>query len=159
MKVKSNQTLFHLLEAILSSFISPCIFNRNAGEVVRRRPALFHFTINYTVSITFFLYRSWAQGQIILALKARRRTAQGASPGFGTSRQKSPVGAKQIAVPPLQGSIGNSFLTQGFGCCAAFTLGFAASHLRRSGEIDGAAINSIVTGYYLDDEWKMSGSI
>jgi hypothetical protein len=70
----------------------------------------------------------------------------GRKPWVGTRRQKSPGRAKPMAVPPFQDSIGNSFLTQGEGCCAAFTLGFAASRLR-SGGIDGASINSIVTGH------------
>jgi hypothetical protein len=59
------------------------------------------------------------------ALKARNSTTQGASPGHMNEKEIEPCkgGIDAFFVSPLQGLVENSFLTQGFGCFAAFTLG------------------------------------
>ena len=80
-----------------------------------------------------------SQGELFQALKARHSKAQGkgrnAAAALGLNeREQSPERAKQTAVPPFQGLFGTPFLTQGFGCSAAFTLGCAASRFQRPGQ-------------------------
>jgi hypothetical protein len=70
------------------------------------------------------------------APKARRSTAQGedrrAVGALGWSeKRESPEGAKQASASPLQGFLDIPLSTQGFGCCAASTLGCAAPRFQR----------------------------
>jgi hypothetical protein len=83
-----------------------------------------------------------ATRSIIPALKARRSKAQGASPGLG-QEYKKPCKGETDRCAALTGLNWKLIPDPGF---RAFTLGFAASRLRRSGEIDGTAIHLIVTG-------------
>ena len=65
----------------------------------------------------------------ISALKARSSKAQGASPGTGTNRNRALKGRSSCVAP--SGLFLFVIPTQGFGCFAASTLGFAASRFQR----------------------------
>jgi hypothetical protein len=65
------------------------------------------------------------------ALKARNSKAQGASPGVTMEQWIKPCKGETGRCAALTGLNGKSIPNQGFGCFAAFTLGFAVSRFQR----------------------------
>ena len=66
------------------------------------------------------------------ALKARNSKAQGVSPGGRMEQGIKPCKGETGSCAALTGLMKNPFLTQGFGCFAAFILGYAVARFQRA---------------------------